>query len=351
MSFSIGRCKSVVALAIGIACSLAVPCTSAAQAVSGTISGNVADPQGQVLPGATLTIINEANNDPRVTVSDSNGGFQVTNLQPGQYTVTGRDGELPDAGAQGRRPQRRRAPVGRHADAGPRQPRGNRGRRGQGHAGERRRDAAQRPDHGETNRAGAGARPRRDVDHAAPAWRALREHRRFARHELRHFRAERRRCPPRLEQRHRRRRRRQRSRRQQPDGTADQPRRHRRGARAPELVPCRVRACRRRPGTNRQQVRDLELSRQSLLLRPQRGAQRHGLLRQSRQRHQAALPLQHLRRQPRGPGSEAREEALFLLFARGAARQPSRTAAQLDDADRMPRCRGISRKRSTARAG
>jgi len=87
MPFSIGRCKSVVALAIGIACSLAVPCQSAAQAVSGTISGNVADPQGQVLPGATLTIINEATNDPRVTVSDGSGGFQVTNLQPGQYTI------------------------------------------------------------------------------------------------------------------------------------------------------------------------------------------------------------------------------------------------------------------------
>ena len=87
MSFSIGRCKSVVALAVGIACCLATPWPAAAQAVSGIISGNVADPQGQVLPGATLTIINEATNDPRVTVRDNSGGFQVTNLQPGQYTV------------------------------------------------------------------------------------------------------------------------------------------------------------------------------------------------------------------------------------------------------------------------
>ena len=87
MSFSIGRCKSVVALAIGIACSLAVPCQSAAQAVTGTISGTVADPQGQVIPGATVTVINEATNEPRVTVSDGSGDFQVTNLQPGQYTI------------------------------------------------------------------------------------------------------------------------------------------------------------------------------------------------------------------------------------------------------------------------
>ena len=64
-----------------------LPRSAAAQAVSGTISGNVADPQGQVIPGATLTVINEATNDSRVTVSDGNGSFQVTNLQPGSYTV------------------------------------------------------------------------------------------------------------------------------------------------------------------------------------------------------------------------------------------------------------------------
>ena len=66
---------------------ISLPHSAAAQAVSGTISGNVADPQGQVIPGATLTVISEATNDSRVTVSDGNGAFQVTNLQPGQYTV------------------------------------------------------------------------------------------------------------------------------------------------------------------------------------------------------------------------------------------------------------------------
>ncbi len=64
-----------------------LPRPAAAQAVSGTISGNIADPQAQVIPGATLTITNEATNDARLTVSDGNGSFQVTNLQPGSYTV------------------------------------------------------------------------------------------------------------------------------------------------------------------------------------------------------------------------------------------------------------------------
>jgi Carboxypeptidase regulatory-like domain/TonB-dependent Receptor Plug Domain len=74
-------------LAVAAATVILLPCPTAAQAVSGVISGNVADPQGQVIPGATLTIVSEATNDARVTVSDGNGSFQVTNLQPGSYTV------------------------------------------------------------------------------------------------------------------------------------------------------------------------------------------------------------------------------------------------------------------------
>ena len=74
-------------LAVAAATVILLPCSAAAQAVSGIISGNVADPQGQVIPGATLTIVSQATNDARVTVSDGNGGFQVTNLQPGSYTV------------------------------------------------------------------------------------------------------------------------------------------------------------------------------------------------------------------------------------------------------------------------
>jgi hypothetical protein len=58
-----------------------------AQAVTGTISGTVVDPQGQVVPGATVTIVNEATNDNRVAISDAQGNFLVTNLQPSQYTL------------------------------------------------------------------------------------------------------------------------------------------------------------------------------------------------------------------------------------------------------------------------
>ena len=146
----------------------------------------------------------------------------------------------------------------------------------------------------------------------------------------------------------------QRGRQQRPDGAADQPRRDRRGPRAAEFVPRRVRPRRRRPGADRQQERELELPRQPLSLRPQRGAQRQQLLQQPIEHQEAAVSLQHLRRQPRRPGSgldRRRQEAVLLLLPRSAAGQPAGAGAQLDDADRSPRCRETSRRRSTARAG
>ena len=60
---------------------------ASAQAVTGTISGTVVDPQGQIVPGATVTVINEPTSDSRVVVTDDRGNFQVTNLQPSTYTV------------------------------------------------------------------------------------------------------------------------------------------------------------------------------------------------------------------------------------------------------------------------
>jgi hypothetical protein len=64
------------------------PPFAAGQTASGAISGTVVDPQGAVTPGATVSVINEANNETRVATSDSErGAFQVTNLVPGTYTV------------------------------------------------------------------------------------------------------------------------------------------------------------------------------------------------------------------------------------------------------------------------
>ena len=60
-----------------------------------------------------------------------------------------------------------------------------------------------------------------------------------------------------------------------------------------------------------------------------------------------AVPLQHLRRKPRRPGSEAGQESCSSSTRWKRRSSAARTGAQLDDADRRARCRGTSRRRST----
>jgi hypothetical protein len=70
-----------------VAGAMMTPAIVAAQAATGIISGAIVDPQENAIPGATVTVINEATNETRSTVSDERGNFLVTNLQPGTYTV------------------------------------------------------------------------------------------------------------------------------------------------------------------------------------------------------------------------------------------------------------------------
>jgi hypothetical protein len=72
---------------LATSCMVTLPHLVAAQAVTGIVSGTVVDPQGQVVPGATVTVIDERTNNPRAAVTDDKGDFQVTNLQPSTYTV------------------------------------------------------------------------------------------------------------------------------------------------------------------------------------------------------------------------------------------------------------------------
>ena len=54
---------------------------------TGGISGNVTDPQGGVIPNATITVTNIATNASVTATSTDDGGYRVTNLQPGIYRV------------------------------------------------------------------------------------------------------------------------------------------------------------------------------------------------------------------------------------------------------------------------
>jgi Carboxypeptidase regulatory-like domain/TonB-dependent Receptor Plug Domain len=59
------------------------------QSTSGTISGSVLDPQGNVIPGATVKIENLGTGAMRDVTSNSSGYYRVTGLAPGRYDVEG----------------------------------------------------------------------------------------------------------------------------------------------------------------------------------------------------------------------------------------------------------------------
>src|SRR5262249_37764515 len=70
---------------------------------TGTISGTVVDTSDQVLPGATLTLTDEATGAVRTMTSNERGEFAFRALQPGSYTIA--------AELQGFRKYERRANV------------------------------------------------------------------------------------------------------------------------------------------------------------------------------------------------------------------------------------------------
>ncbi len=59
-----------------------------AQTLSGRIAGTVTDATGAVVPGATVTITDEATQQTRTVTTESNGFYVVTNLQPGSFAVS-----------------------------------------------------------------------------------------------------------------------------------------------------------------------------------------------------------------------------------------------------------------------
>jgi hypothetical protein len=59
----------------------------AAQILYGSIVGVVKDSQGAVIPGATITIVNQETNLTRETTTDAQGNYSVGNVLPGPYNV------------------------------------------------------------------------------------------------------------------------------------------------------------------------------------------------------------------------------------------------------------------------
>lgn len=61
---------------------------SAQSNVDGAIGGTVNDPNGAVVPNASVTVKNEGTNKEKTATTGSDGHFKVIQLQPGSYTVT-----------------------------------------------------------------------------------------------------------------------------------------------------------------------------------------------------------------------------------------------------------------------
>src|SRR4051794_9946735 len=58
-----------------------------AQSFLGTIRGTVVDPQGSVVPGAAVLIVDESTSVPRAVETDAEGRYEATNLNPGTSRV------------------------------------------------------------------------------------------------------------------------------------------------------------------------------------------------------------------------------------------------------------------------
>ncbi|HYP52186.1 MAG TPA: TonB-dependent receptor [Pyrinomonadaceae bacterium] len=89
-AFPLGLFSSAFRLALVGALVAAVALTALGQAQSNAadLRGFVRDPQGAVVPGATVTARNTATNLTRTATTNDEGLYQITNLPPGDYEVT-----------------------------------------------------------------------------------------------------------------------------------------------------------------------------------------------------------------------------------------------------------------------
>ncbi|PYS56437.1 MAG: hypothetical protein DMF74_28765, partial [Acidobacteria bacterium] len=79
---------NTIALTLGILLIIATAAVSAlGQAGTATVRGTVTDPQGNVVPGATVTLINPSTNASRTTTSNNDGVFTFEQVAVGDYRV------------------------------------------------------------------------------------------------------------------------------------------------------------------------------------------------------------------------------------------------------------------------
>ncbi len=83
-----GSWSGALALALALTVFLAVPSVARAQALYGSIVGQVTDQQKAALPGVAVTATNTGTGLKLETVTDASGEFVFRNLLPGTYDIT-----------------------------------------------------------------------------------------------------------------------------------------------------------------------------------------------------------------------------------------------------------------------
>ena len=77
-------------LFVGVLCFMLLAANPlSAQIDTGGITGTVTDPTGAVVPGATLTLTNDATGVIVTTKSTSSGTYSLNAIRPGTYTLRG----------------------------------------------------------------------------------------------------------------------------------------------------------------------------------------------------------------------------------------------------------------------
>jgi hypothetical protein len=79
--------RAILSRAAGAVIGVLLAAATAAQSVSGSISGTIVDPSRQVVPGATVTLVNDNTGARRSMSSGETGAFVFTAVQPGVYTI------------------------------------------------------------------------------------------------------------------------------------------------------------------------------------------------------------------------------------------------------------------------
>ena len=79
---------NIIALTLGILLLIASAALSAlGQAGTSTIRGTVTDPQGNVVPGATVTLTNTGTNTSRTTTTSDQGAYTIEFVPVGDYRL------------------------------------------------------------------------------------------------------------------------------------------------------------------------------------------------------------------------------------------------------------------------